>query len=95
MTIGQLDIISAYLNGNLNEEVYMEIPNLAHECLKDIADGNRETREIQEAARKMLHCLKNGKGKVCRLKAIYGLKQAARQWNEKLNEILEQIGHQQ
>ena len=61
MTIGQLDIASAYLNGNLSEKVYMEIPNLAHECLKDIADGNRKTREMQETARKMLHCLKNGK----------------------------------
>lgn len=57
-----VDISSAFLNGDLKHEVYMEQ-----------AEG----------------CEEKGPGWVWRLlKSLYGLKQAGRQWHEKLNEIL-------
>ena len=66
--IHQIDIKSAYLNGNLEEEIYMEQPKGFE------VPGQEE--------------------KVCRLrKAIYGLKQAGRQWHEHLNDSLCSFGY--
>ena len=57
----QMDVKGAYLNGNLEEEVYMKQP-------EGYDDGTE---------------------KVCRLiKTLYGLKQAGREWNKKLNASL-------
>ena len=65
--IHQIDIKSAYLNGLLDEEIYMEQP-------KGFETPGKED-------------------KVCRLrKAIYGLKQAGRQWHEHLQDSLCSFG---
>ena len=67
--IHHVDIKSAYLNGDLDEEIYMDQP-------KGFTIQGME-------------------GKVCHLKkAIYGLKQAGRQWHAHLNNTLEGLGFQ-
>lgn len=61
----QLDAITAYLHGEVSEEIYMEQP-------EGYNDGSQ---------------------RVCKLnKAIYGLKQAGRLWNEKLEKALFSFG---
>jgi hypothetical protein len=61
-----VDISSAFLNGDLDEEIYMKQP-----------EGFEQ----------------HGPDHVCRLsKSIYGLKQASRQWNKKLHEVLTSMG---
>lgn len=65
MQIHQMDAITAFLQGDLHEEVYMDQP-------ERYEDGTR---------------------RVCKLnKAIYGLKQAGRQWNIKLSVSLIEFG---
>lgn len=66
LEIKQIDIETAFLNGVMEEEIYMNQP-----------DGFQE----------------QGKDIVCRLKkGLYGTKQAARQWNEKINSSLQDMG---
>lgn len=65
LKIHQMDAITAFLQGDLSEEIYLEQP--------DGFDDNS--------------------GRVCKLnRAIYGLKQAGRQWSNKLNEKLQSFG---
>ena len=67
LTLYSLDVTAAFLNGDLEEDVYMKQP---------------EGFEV------------GGPEWVCKLqKAIYGLKQAARQWNLKLHSILIGMGY--
>lgn len=59
----QMDVVTAFLNGDLEEDIYMEVP-------AGFRDPNRPNL-------------------VCKLqKAIYGLKQASRQWYAKINSFL-------
>lgn len=61
LDIDQMDAITAFLQSDLSEDIYMVQPE-----------------EFDDAT-----------GKVCKLnKAIYGLKQASRSWNEKLDRFL-------
>jgi hypothetical protein len=65
--IHQLDVKSAFLNGVLEEEIYMEQP-----------EG---------------FIIAGQENKVCRLKkAIYGLKQASRTWNQQFHGVLTELG---
>uniref|UniRef100_A0A0V0IWV1 Putative ovule protein n=1 Tax=Solanum chacoense TaxID=4108 RepID=A0A0V0IWV1_SOLCH len=65
----QMDVHNAFLQGDLLEDVYMEMPQ------------GFQTQ---------------GENKVCKLlKSLYGLKQASRQWNQKLTEALLSIGYSQ
>ena len=63
----QCDVMTAFLNGELDEEIYMDQP---------------EGFEV-----------KGHEDKVCKLKkSLYGTKQAARQWNVKINQKLKEFG---
>lgn len=65
LKIHQMDAITAFLQGDLNEEIFMRQP-------EHYDDGT---------------------GRVCRLnRSIYGLKQAGRQWNLKLDDALQKFG---
>lgn len=65
LKIHQMDAITAFLQGDLSEEIYLEQP-----------EG-----------------FEDNTGRVCKLnRAIYGLKQAGRQWSNKLNEKLQSFG---
>lgn len=65
LKIHQLDVVTAFLQGDLNETIFMEQPD----------------------------AYQDGTGRVCRLnKPIYGLRQASRQWNIKLDEALRKFG---
>lgn len=64
LQIHQMDAVSAFLQGDVDAEIYMKQPPGYEEDVK-----------------------------VCRLnKSIYGLKQASRQWNKKLDTALREIG---
>jgi hypothetical protein len=66
LELRSVDISSAFLNGDLDEEIYMKQPEGFHE---------------------------GGLNHVCKLKkSLYGLKQAARQWNKKLHTTLQSMG---
>lgn len=63
LELHQMDVVTAFLNGDLDEDIYMEQPE---GCI------DRSKRDY-----------------VCKLlKAIYGLKQASRQWYKKVDDFL-------
>lgn len=67
LLVNHIDIVAAYLNGELKDEVYMVQPPL----------------------------FDNNTNQVCKLKkSLYGLKQAGREWNKKVNDILLKMGFQ-
>ena len=64
MDIDQMDVVTAFLQSDLEEEIYMKYP-----------DG-----------------FQNPGNKVCKLKkSLYGLKQASRVWNRKLDQVLKSM----
>lgn len=92
MDIDQIDINTAYLNGDLNEDIYMKIPELLKEGLEKLKNADGVISAVGSKAAKMLEEMKAG-GDTCRLKkSLYGLKQAGRQWNIKLDEKLRKMG---
>lgn len=60
----QLDVKNAFLNGSLNETIFMKIP---------------QGLEVANSEKNKVYLLK---------KAIYGLKQAPKMWNEKFNDFM-------
>ncbi|KAJ3532326.1 hypothetical protein NM688_g7442 [Phlebia brevispora] len=67
MDLHSIDVVGAYLNGTLKEEIYMRQP-----------PGYED-----------------GTGRVCRLlRPLYGLRQAGYEWNETMDDELEQLGYE-
>lgn len=92
MKIEQLDITTAYLNGDLEEEVFMEAPEYLEDILEHIVLSRRDDNSIKRTAREMLENLRKS-DVVCSLnKALYGLKQAGRAWHSTLDKELRNLG---
>uniref|UniRef100_A0A5S6QKH9 Reverse transcriptase Ty1/copia-type domain-containing protein n=1 Tax=Trichuris muris TaxID=70415 RepID=A0A5S6QKH9_TRIMR len=93
LTVHQLDIATAFLNGDLEEEIFMQPPDLLEKVLEEIVQENVMPSQILSTAREWLLQLRKLNYPVCKLKkAIYGLKQAGRQWYKKLDEKLRELG---
>jgi hypothetical protein len=74
LKISQLDVTSAYLNGKIDTEVFMEKPALLQKMLQRIINEEEDDHTLVKKARVMLRDLQ-GENKICRLrKALYGLR---------------------
>lgn len=74
----------------MDTDVYMEPPALFQETLQEIATAETDD-DLAARARQMLKKLQNP-DKICRLnKALYGLRQAGRQWHAELHSVLEDL----
>lgn len=93
MKITQFDVTTAYLNGKLDERIYMEPPKFLKEILTKIVMDDGCEERIRNEAEIMLRELTKDDGKKCRLiKSLYGLKQAGRSWYKKLSSVLIKLG---
>jgi Reverse transcriptase (RNA-dependent DNA polymerase) len=89
---GQFDIETAFLYGDLEEKLWMELPDGYTDYLKQLYNKGQHyviptqpNQKIMDISTKT-HC--------CKLKkAIYGLVQAVRQWWKKFKEVLLQMGY--
>lgn len=92
LKIHQLDIVTAYLNGKLDEEVLMKMPDMLVEMLELVSTNKQLQGAITQRAKRMLEEIKAG-GNACKLKkALYGLKQGGRQWYNTLKQKLKRLG---
>ena len=93
LKITQLDVTTAFLYGEIDTETYIEAPELLEETLEEMSRRDTDPA-IRKAATEQLGKLRSG-DQVCKLnRAIYGLKQAGRQWHEKLSSVLQKAGLQ-
>src|SRR5207249_2805881 len=71
LELHQVDVATAYLNGELEEEIFMNIPEMLPETLSEIAEKSKDN-DFRQKARNMLRSMRDG-NKVCLLnKALYG-----------------------
>lgn len=93
--VNHFDVTTAYLNGEIEEKIFMEVPEYTEESLKIIIRDETPDSRTGKIAFNMLNDIKKG-NKVCLLnKALYGLRQAGRCWNIKLNKRLGGFGARQ
>jgi hypothetical protein len=91
MKIRQFDVATAFLNGELKEEIYMKSPKGFRDILQSIIESEGDSL-VGAKARSMLREYSRG-DKVCFLKkSLYGLRQAGRSWYLKLDETLRNSG---
>ena len=96
--LNQMDVVTAYLNGNIEETIYMKLPDYIEKYVREIlvAEFESDDLTVYNKAKEVLTDLKSIEGEkvFLLLKAIYGLKQAGRQWHIKLDTELKNIGFQ-
>lgn len=98
-----MDVVTAYLNGELEEDVYMEVPEQLREILTKITSGKRvgssaeliRKNDIIKISERWLADLNKNQDSVCLLKkALYGLRQSGLQWYRRITTKLKQLGMQ-
>ncbi|KMQ81925.1 gag-pol polyprotein, partial [Lasius niger] len=98
-----MDVVTAYLNGELEEDVYMEIPEQLREVLTKIVAGKHvgssaeiiRREDVTRTSRRWLNALNEHRDSVCLLKkALYGLRQSGLQWYRCLVTKLKQLDMQ-
>ena len=57
LTVHQMDVVTAYLNGEVEEELFMEIPEQFEESLSDIMNKEHVDDSIINTARKWFNQL--------------------------------------
>ncbi|KAH9142680.1 hypothetical protein AeRB84_013262 [Aphanomyces euteiches] len=83
LPIDQMDIDTAFLNGTLEEEIYLDLPEGLQ--MKDvIKDANWVGASELTSSPSQVSCLL--------IKALYGLKQAPREWHKVLTTFLGGVG---
>ncbi|GBL78228.1 Retrovirus-related Pol polyprotein from transposon TNT 1-94 [Araneus ventricosus] len=89
--IYQFDITTAYLNGILEDEVYMNIPKYFDLALETLIESENDEDLCKRAKQILVNIKKNNM--VCKLKKyLYGLKQSGHCWFSILNAILHDFG---
>ena len=92
MSMHQIDVTTAYLNGDLDEEIFMELPEFLEEIMQQVVQSGMTSRRIKDKVKKMLDQIRTG-DMVCRLKkSLYRLRQAARSWNNKISKAIKEYG---
>lgn len=94
LEIHQMDVVTAYLNGELEDDVYMEVPEVLSEILDSIIKCTSEyASSVVEIAKEWKRDLSDMKDCVCLLKkSLYGLKQSGLRWYLKLVYKLKSLG---
>ena len=77
--IEQMDVVTAFLHGEIDEDTYVEPPPVPPESIQEIYDC-KDAKEFPTVVCKLL-------------KALYGLKQSPRLWQLKLRKELEALGY--
>ena len=60
-----MDVVTAYLNDEVEEELYMELPEELEECLMKIEQNGHADIDVETTAKKWLNQLSDGKLKAC------------------------------
>lgn len=83
---------TAYLNGELDEVIFMEVPHCMKNVLSYIINKGYREDQLVTKARTMLDKLASGSKVCCIKKALYDLKQASRFWYKRLDKELRVLG---
>jgi len=91
-SIYHFDVTTAYLNGKLDEEIFMEVPDHMSDALHRIMYQEPEGSITHTKCAEMIDLLNKGDKVLALRKAIYGLRQAGRRWHEELSKTLKDFG---